>query len=106
MANSELEFERLPETEKVQLINNSYAEKYGFSSDCQIVLSTGDNPSSLVGMGATTPGTMVISLGTSDTFAATISNVVAAFTSRDVNRRCRARSTSASASLSITLSAV
>ena len=36
-----------------------------------VVAFTGDNPSSLVGMGATRPGAMVVSLGTSDTvFAA------------------------------------
>ncbi|WP_035607276.1 FGGY family carbohydrate kinase [Haloferula sp. BvORR071] len=57
-------------------ISPYFAQKYGFSSDCQIVLSTGDNPSSLVGMGATTPGTMVISLGTSDTFFAAMEKSV------------------------------
>jgi xylulokinase len=50
-----------------------FCAKYGFSSRCRVVLSTGDNPSSLVGMGATTPGTFVISLGTSDTFFAAMS---------------------------------
>jgi xylulokinase len=40
------------------------------------VLSTGDNPSSLVGMGATAPGTIVISLGTSDTFFAAMEKAV------------------------------
>jgi xylulokinase len=36
-----------------------------------VIAFTGDNPSSLVGMGATEPGTFVVSLGTSDTvFAA------------------------------------
>jgi xylulokinase len=48
-----------------------FVEKYGFKSDTPIVAFTGDNPSSLVGMGATEPGTAVVSLGTSDTvFAA------------------------------------
>jgi len=47
-----------------------FVEKYGFSSECQTALFTGDNPASLVGMGATTPGNVVISLGTSDTFFA------------------------------------
>ncbi len=42
----------------------------GFPENCRVVLSTGDNPSSLVGMGATTPGKVVISLGTSDTLFA------------------------------------
>lgn len=57
-------------------ISDYFVEKYGISRDCQVVLSTGDNPSSLVGMGATTPGTIVISLGTSDTFFAAMENPV------------------------------
>ncbi len=47
-----------------------FVEKYGFSKTCRSALFTGDNPASLVGMGATTPGNVVISLGTSDTFFA------------------------------------
>ena len=57
-------------------ISPYFAEKYGISRSCQVVLSTGDNPSSLVGMGATTPGTIVISLGTSDTFFGAMENPV------------------------------
>ena len=46
-------------------------KKYGFSPGTPVIAFTGDNPSSLVGMGASRPGTAVISLGTSDTvFAA------------------------------------
>jgi xylulokinase len=48
-----------------------FVERYGFRRGTPVVAFTGDNPSSLVGMGATEPGTAVISLGTSDTvFAA------------------------------------
>jgi xylulokinase len=47
-----------------------FVAKYGFAADCQVGVFTGDNPASLVGMGATTPGQVVISLGTSDTFFA------------------------------------
>lgn len=47
-----------------------FVKKYGISPDCRTALFTGDNPASLVGMGATTPGNVVISLGTSDTFFA------------------------------------
>ncbi len=47
-----------------------FVRKFGFAKGCRVVLSTGDNPSSLVGMGATTPGNVVISLGTSDTLFA------------------------------------
>lgn len=53
-----------------------FAEKYGFSRTCRVALSTGDNPSSLVGMGATSPGVIVISLGTSDTFFAAMERPV------------------------------
>ena len=38
---------------------------------------TGDNPSSLVGMGASQPGKVVVSLGTSDTFFAAMPGVAA-----------------------------
>ena len=47
-----------------------FSTKYGISSSCRVCPFTGDNPASLVGMGATTPGQVVISLGTSDTFFA------------------------------------
>lgn len=47
-----------------------FSGKYGIPSSCKICPFTGDNPASLVGMGATTPGQVVISLGTSDTFFA------------------------------------
>lgn len=51
-------------------ISPYFVKKYGFSSSCSICPFTGDNPASLVGMGATSPGQVVISLGTSDTFFA------------------------------------
>lgn len=51
-------------------ISPYFVKKYGFSADCRVCPFTGDNPASLVGMGATTPGQVVISLGTSDTFFA------------------------------------
>jgi xylulokinase len=44
-----------------------FVKKYGFSPGTKVVAFTGDNPSSLIGMGASKPGTAVISLGTSDT---------------------------------------
>jgi xylulokinase len=48
-----------------------FVARYGFRAGTKVVAFTGDNPSSLVGMGAALPGTAVISLGTSDTvFAA------------------------------------
>ncbi len=47
-----------------------FVEKYGFSASCELVIFSGDNPNSLVGMGAASPGRVVISLGTSDTMFA------------------------------------
>ena len=55
----------------VGTIADYFVRRYGLSKGTKIVAFTGDNPSSLVGMGATRPGTAVLSLGTSDTvFAA------------------------------------
>ena len=51
-------------------ISPYFVEKFGLSAGCRCALFTGDNPASLVGMGATAPGNVVISLGTSDTFFA------------------------------------
>ncbi|MFC4993848.1 xylulokinase [Rubritalea tangerina] len=49
-----------------------FAEKYGLSNTCKILTWTGDNPASLVGMGAAQPGKLVVSLGTSDTLFAAL----------------------------------
>ena len=58
-------------TTRVGEIAPYFVERYGFKKGTPVVAFTGDNPSSLVGMGATSPGCAVISLGTSDTvFAA------------------------------------
>jgi xylulokinase len=55
----------------VGVLADYFVKKYGFSPETPVIAFTGDNPSSLVGMGASRPGTAVISLGTSDTvFAA------------------------------------
>lgn len=54
-----------------------FVKKFGFSPDIPITVFTGDNPSSLVGIGASQPGKVVISLGTSDTFFAAMPQVVA-----------------------------
>lgn len=47
-----------------------FCDKYGFNSGTPVIAWSGDNPNSLVGMGAVSPGVAVISLGTSDTFFA------------------------------------
>lgn len=54
-----------------------FVAKFGFNPDAQINVFTGDNPSSLIGMGASQPGKVVISLGTSDTFFAAMPDAVA-----------------------------
>jgi xylulokinase len=61
----------VPSATRVGELSPYFVEKYGFAPGTPVIAFTGDNPSSLVGMGATEPGTAVISLGTSDTvFAA------------------------------------
>jgi xylulokinase len=66
--------EKLPTPAPATAVQGSVAryfrKKYRLSATCRCALFTGDNPASLVGMGATTPGNIVISLGTSDTFFA------------------------------------
>eukprot|EP00400_MALV-I_sp_L67-5_P000420 gene420-690_t len=49
-----------------------YFQKYGFAADCKINYWTGDNPSSVVGLGMLLPGDIAISLGTSDTLLAVV----------------------------------
>jgi xylulokinase len=61
----------VPSATRIGEVAPYFVEKYGFASGTPVIAFTGDNPSSLVGMGATEPGTAVVSLGTSDTvFAA------------------------------------
>lgn len=57
-------------------VSDYFVEKYGFSKEVPVVVFTGDNPSSLVGTGASAPGKTVISLGTSDTFFAAMPSTV------------------------------
>ncbi|MFD0894993.1 carbohydrate kinase [Luteolibacter ambystomatis] len=47
-----------------------FVKRFGFAPTCIVLPFSGDNPSSLVGMGAATPGRVVVSLGTSDTLFA------------------------------------
>ena len=72
--------ERLPAIQSGETILGEiapyFSERYGFRSGTPVAIFTGDNPSSLVGMGAAHPGKVVISLGTSDTFFAAMPQVV------------------------------
>jgi len=58
-----------PATDKAGDLSPYFA-KYGLTPGIPVILWTGDNPSSLIGVGAAEPGLAVISLGTSDTFFA------------------------------------
>lgn len=61
----------VPSATRIGEVAPWFVARYGFAPGTPVVAFTGDNPSSLVGMGATEPGTAVVSLGTSDTvFAA------------------------------------
>ena len=61
----------VPSSSKVGELCRYFIEKYGFRPGTSVYAFSGDNPSSLIGMGASAPGTAVVSLGTSDTvFAA------------------------------------
>ncbi len=60
-----------PSGTQVGTIAPYFVERYGFQPGVPVSAFSGDNPSSLVGMGAIQPGTRLVSLGTSDTvFAA------------------------------------
>jgi len=43
-----------------------FCRRFGFAADCRILPGTGDNPSSLVGLGLISRGRIGVSLGTSD----------------------------------------
>jgi len=49
-----------------------FVERYGFNSGCLTLAWSGDNPSSVIGLGLVEPGMTAISLGTSDTCFGTI----------------------------------
>ena len=51
-------------------ISSYFSKRYGFDSRCTILPFTGDNPSSLIGLGLIDPGRVALSLGTSDTLFA------------------------------------
>jgi len=73
--------QKLPEVAQGDIVAGTlcgyFSEKYGFAPGVPVTVFTGDNPSSLVGMGASQPGKVVVSLGTSDTFFAAMPSVVA-----------------------------
>lgn len=62
----------VPSRSQAGELNRYFVERYGFRAGTPVFAFTGDNPSSLIGMGASEPGTAVISLGTSDTMFAAL----------------------------------
>ncbi len=63
----------IPSEKPVGTISPYFVSRFGFSPECQVVPGTGDNCSSLVGLGLVSPGAWGISLGTSDTVFAFLS---------------------------------
>ena len=57
-------------------ISQYFCDKYGFQPETACIAWSGDNPNSLIGTGASKPGTAVISLGTSDTFFGAIKSAI------------------------------
>ncbi len=49
-------------------INPYFVKRYGFPPDTRLVVWSGDNPNSLIGVGLVEQGKVAISLGTSDTY--------------------------------------
>jgi xylulokinase len=66
----------VPSDAQAGFISPYLREKYGFDEHCIVTVCSGDNPNSLVGLGASEAGTAVISLGTSDTLMAAFSEPV------------------------------
>jgi xylulokinase len=60
----------VPAATRAGTVADYFVKRYGFAPGTPIIAFTGDNPSSLIGMGAGEPGTAVVSLGTSDTMFA------------------------------------
>lgn len=51
-------------------VSSYWVSRWGFSPECEVVASSGDNPCSLVGLGLSVAGEVGVSLGTSDTLFA------------------------------------
>jgi len=66
----------VPGDRRAGTVAEYFVRKFGFRPEVPVLVFTGDNPSSLVGMGASRPGKVVVSLGTSDTFFAAMPEAV------------------------------
>jgi len=54
-------------------IHRYFQDKYGFSGNCRVIHSSGDNPNTVAGLKLALPGDVAISMGTSDTVLAIVS---------------------------------
>ncbi len=59
-----------PSAKFIGKISPYFAEKYGFNTKASVLVWSGDNPCSLIGLGLIREGAMAVSLGTSDTLFA------------------------------------
>jgi len=59
----------------IGFISDYFVEKYKFSPETKVVVWSGDNPNSLIGIGLISKGRFAISLGTSDTFFGYLKNL-------------------------------
>ncbi len=55
-------------------IGPQFRRRYGFAPECAVITASGDNPCSLAGLALRRPGDIAISLGTSDTLFAALSD--------------------------------
>ncbi|HIQ22893.1 MAG TPA: carbohydrate kinase [Planctomycetes bacterium] len=65
----------VPSNTRLGRIAPFFVRRYGVNESAEVVVSSGDNPNSLIGMGASHPGTAVVSLGTSDTYFAAMTRM-------------------------------
>ena len=63
----------VPSDSAVGFIADHFVRTFGFTEGTPVVAWSGDNPNSLIGVGAHAPGTAVASLGTSHTYFAAMS---------------------------------
>ena len=57
----------VPSASVVGRVHKYFVDRYGVNADCAVTAGTGDNPSSVAGLGLVSPGDVGVSLGTSDT---------------------------------------
>ena len=64
----------VPSNELFGPLSPYFVQRYGFSADCRVVACSGDNPCTLAGLELTDAGDVGVSLGTSDTLFAVVSD--------------------------------